>query len=365
MTQQSEEQVIELIDQIYDAALTPERWGAVLERIGRQIDATSGTSLWFGQSGLQLVRADIWNVSDEALRDYQLHYLAFCPRYRASRDLKAGTIYDDQAQRASSSGLLSEYYSFVDKHEIGKANIALVEKSAELTIGVNFYCSATKEFDSQAESVLSILMPHLRRATSVTSKYLDVISQADFGDALFNARLASLTVDRSGRVVRVNPSAEAVLARKDGISLVNGHLVASSLKDNVALQEQIGLATQPDDLRRARMVQSILINRPSGLAPYSVEVSVLQRRDRLAQEVALVSITEASVRLRLDHLRTAFRLTEAEIDVVSMLHSGLRPEQIADARRTSVQTVRSQIKSVFSKTGVRSQIELVTKFTGS
>ena len=361
---QSEDEIYGIIDQIYCAALAPEQWGGVVESIGRRIGATSGTSLWFNKSGLELVRADIWNVADEALREYQMHYLAFCPRYRASRDLEAGAIYNDETQRQSSAALKREYYDFVDQYEIGKANIALVERRDELTIGVNFYCSATREFDEKSKSVLSILIPHLRRATNVTNRYLDVIDKADFGEAIFNAQPATLTLDRSGRVVRVNPAAELLLAERDGIALMNRCLMASSVKDDALLQEQIGLAVQPGDLRRSRKVQSILITRHSGCAPYCVEVSALRRTAQIAHEVALVTITEAPKKLRLLHLTRTFGLTDAEAEVVAMLQDGQRPEQIAEARNTSTQTVRSQIKNVYSKTGVRSQIELLSRLIG-
>ena len=361
---QSEDKISGLIDQIYDAALAPEKWRGVVEGIGRQIGATSGTSLWFNKSGLELVRADIWNVSDEALRDYQAHYLAFCPRYRASRELAAGTIYNDYAHRQSDASLKREYYSFVDKYEIGKANIALVERSYDLTIGVNFYCSANREFDEKSSAILSLLMPHLRRATNVTSKYLDVIDRADFGEAIFNAQPATFTLDRSGRVVRVNPAAEFLLAKKDGLLLVNRCLMASSEKDNALLQEQIALAVQPGDLRRSLKVQSLLISRASGAAPFCVEVSTLERDVRMAQEVALFTVTEAPKKIRVVHLKRAYGLTDAEVEVVAMLQDGKRPEQIAETRKTSIQTVRSQIKNVYSKTGVRSQIELLSKING-
>lgn len=90
-----------LIDRIYAAAMHPETWGEVIATVGEKIGATSGTSLWFGRGGLELLRAEIWNVNPEALSEYQDHYLAFCPRFRVSRGLDVGAVYDDSRMRQS------------------------------------------------------------------------------------------------------------------------------------------------------------------------------------------------------------------------------------------------------------------------
>lgn len=360
----SEEEVSDLIDLIYEAAFAPENYQRVIESIGREIGATSGTSLWFSQSGLQLTRADIWNVADEALRDYQLHYLPFCPRFRASLNLNAGVIYNDEAQRSSSRVLDREYYDFVDRHDIGKANIALIERSDDLTIGLNFYCSARSSFSDQSEHLLTTLMPHLRRATHLTSKYLKVIERADFAAALFDAQTAAITLDSAGDVVSVNQVAEVTLNLKDGLRLEGRRLVASSASDNNALREEISHVLSVSPLARPETGQPLLLRRPSGLAPYCIQVNPLHRKNRFAQEVALLTLTEAPPRLQLTHLKTEFGLTTAETEVVTMLRSGLGPDQIADRRRTSIQTVRSQIKSIYSKTGARSQLELMAMLSG-
>lgn len=358
---QTVERLNGLIDKIYDAALQPGRWGEVVADIGQAIGATSGTSLWFNKSGLELIRADIWNVSDTALQEYQWHYLAFCPRFKASRGLEAGAVYSDHAERASSNSLAREYFGFMDRHEIGVGLIALAEKRQDLTIGVNFYRDAPGEFDDEANSILSVLMPHLRRATNITARYRDIIERADFGDAMFETQVATLVLDGAGRVVRLNRAAEAVLAQKDGLALANRLPVAVKSTDNHALHHEIGRAVRPSDPGATGNGQPVLIGRPSGRAPYVVSVTPLRRPEKFGGEVALMTISEPSPPLRLRHAEAVFHLTPAEGQVTALLCEGQRPDQIAAIRNTSVQTVRSQIKSIYAKMGVRSQIEMIAR----
>jgi len=81
-----------LIDRIYAAALFPETWRDVVAEVGSTIGATSATSLWFGEGGTQLLQAHVWNIDPDALVEYQQHYLAFCPRYRASPAVRPAAL---------------------------------------------------------------------------------------------------------------------------------------------------------------------------------------------------------------------------------------------------------------------------------
>jgi DNA-binding CsgD family transcriptional regulator len=53
-------------------------------------------------------------------------------------------------------------------------------------------------------------------------------------------------------------------------------------------------------------------------------------------------------------------LTEAEIQVAQALAEGMRAADIAVLRGVSIDTVRSQRKIIYRKTGASSQVELMT-----
>ncbi len=58
-------------------------------------------------------------------------------------------------------------------------------------------------------------------------------------------------------------------------------------------------------------------------------------------------------------LRTTFRLTGAECRIVKGLLDGLSPREIGELAGTSINTVNTQLKSVFSKTGVHRQADVI------
>ncbi len=61
----------------------------------------------------------------------------------------------------------------------------------------------------------------------------------------------------------------------------------------------------------------------------------------------------------IDSLMRGYRLTSAEAAVAQALASERPVSEIADARGVSIATVRAQLRSIFEKTGVRSQAQLV------
>jgi len=81
----------------------------------------------------------------------------------------------------------------------------------------------------------------------------------------------------------------------------------------------------------------------------------------LADCQAMVILIDPDARSRTPEmtLRSAFRLTEAEARVATQLALGNSLESVADQFGIAKETARSQLKSIFAKTGVHRQAELV------
>ena len=353
-----------LIDQIYAAPLHPGSWGKVVADVGAALGATSATSLWFGQGGADLLRVDQWNVDPEALAIYQDHFLPNCPRYRASRDLEVGAVYDDRRERAAQDDRSRAYYDFMDRYDLGLAQIALAEKRPALTIGMNFYNRVGDGMSADGGRILAQLAPHFRRACNLTQTLGDVVERAALADAWFASRTASVTLDMSGNVVRLNDAAEKLLALADGLTMAKRRLVAASAADQDRLRAEIALA-----LRTASVVETnpaggfVLLTRPSGRPAYAL--SAIPLHGAQTRERVILTISQTVPHLPPEALRRAFGLTATEARITAALAEGKSPDQIALDRGVSLQTVRSQMKAIYSQLGVGSQAELVSRVTAA
>ena len=93
----------------------------------------------------------------------------------------------------------------------------------------------------------------------------------------------------------------------------------------------------------------------------SVEIAVIKEEPLLADiyVITLDPLEEQTIGLRL--LMETFQLTEAEAQIVRLVHQGTTRTSIATLRGSTINTVRSQMKPIFKKLGVRSQRELIKK----
>lgn len=83
------------------------------------------------------------------------------------------------------------------------------------------------------------------------------------------------------------------------------------------------------------------------------------------QRFAIVRSSNFVWSSRLDEIfSTAFDLTRAETDIIRLIVEGGSVQDVANARKSNVATVRSQIKSIYSKTGTRNQTEFLRMTLG-
>lgn len=148
--------------------------------------------------------------------------------------------------------------------------------------------------------------------------------------------------------------------------------IAFGLTGNHALT---ALPFEPDDIEtlrgvlrqvangRGERVVTLRIHSVLTGSPVIVRVSEIEMPDR--SPLALVRSTELVWPLGFaDIVQEAFGLTDAEVEIVQSITLGLPIRDIAAARRRSQETVRTQMRSILSKTETHSQSELVRVVLG-
>jgi DNA-binding CsgD family transcriptional regulator len=171
--------------------------------------------------------------------------------------------------------------------------------------------------------------------------------------------VTAFIVNANSTVQQQNESARNLLAGDESIRVANSRLRFSDSALNATLEAALRNATQPS--RRS----SVFPVRAGKNEVYEVNVSPLKPADKSGPAAALPLALVVIVRPLPDAERIARRvrrlygLTEAEARVAAALALGETVEQIAVAHGVRVSTVRAQVRSIFEKTGVHRQTDLV------
>ncbi len=210
-----------------------------------------------------------------------------------------------------------------------------------------------KVFDRGTLDMLERLKPHLARVARLLGE------QADAG-VLQAAPTALVDVLSTGLCV-LNTRLQVVYANKSALSLLEG---TGPLQVRLNTLSALGSAAQ-SQLRRAvsmatgfpRQARSFCPN-PDDVLPRRLQIRVLplDEQANLARApggpFALLFLARGTSPLKSDELCQLFDLTPSEAELVRLLSLGLSPAICADRRGVSISTVRTQLKSVYAKTGV-------------
>jgi DNA-binding CsgD family transcriptional regulator len=162
-------------------------------------------------------------------------------------------------------------------------------------------------------------------------------------------------------IVSMSPSAERMLVAGAPLCARAGRLIAADLGDDAGLDAAVRQASLVT--AGARQGGRWTLRGPGCGSPLPIDLFPLPRRmtGPLSQAQVLLTLGSAASGVTADQtdLRRAYGLTGAEAAVARLLADGHDLRAIAARRGSSVQTVRSQLKTIFEKTGTHRQAELV------
>lgn len=221
-----------------------------------------------------------------------------------------------------------------------------------------------RPFTSDDLALCNRLVPHLREAYDLTLETMAADQdRLAFSRVIDRIPLGILLVDPSGRLVLSNLQGRSILEEADGFSLVDGNVVLGTGSAQAGLTS--ALATASHDGATAAL--PLGVPRPSGRRPYAMSVHPLPgppvvRGPAGTRDAVLslfVSDPEAAKVYPPGALQNLYGLTPTEEELVHLLVGGVTIEDAAERRGVKVNTVRSQVKAIYSKTNSHHVGELV------
>lgn len=221
-------------------------------------------------------------------------------------------------------------------------------------------------FSDRDRALCARLLPHLRCSLD----FHDLLERREsmgnlYSEAVNRLSIASMVLDEAGNVIQLNGVARALLEQADGLKLVGSRLEASYPSDNRELYRFIRFAAESRATLGAEPVSAALsIARPSGQVGLGVVIEPIRSSGWVeghGQPVVMVYVRDAmgGVQMSSQLAQELFTFTPAETTLALQLANGLSLEEAAEKLGITRNTGRAHLRSIFAKTGIKRQAELV------
>jgi DNA-binding CsgD family transcriptional regulator len=166
-----------------------------------------------------------------------------------------------------------------------------------------------------------------------------------------------IVTDNTGRVIEMNRAGEAIVQLGDGLFIREGRLCARRVFETARVAKLIAVATEEQTrMAGGRMV----IGRCDGLPPYVLAVMPLHAAPVDDRRLAMIIIVDPARYVPSERdLVDLFGLSPAEARVAAALMTGKSLADISAASGVQITTVRTQLRSILRKVGVKRQFDLV------
>ncbi len=212
----------------------------------------------------------------------------------------------------------------------------------------------------EEDAISQIFLPHIARSIEISRPF--ILLQQRFNavlSVLDRFKIGLAIVNAKGSIVVANREAEVAFFAENGLTqsrekkiLLKGDEAQAQLTKAIADAHETNTSTVLCTPKRAEGTPWVLDVFP---------LTELQGGIDGAFRGAAVFITDPDRKdvVSTEGIAQLFGLTDAESAVCGHLAQGMKTSEIADHRNTTLETVKSQVKSLFSKTATTSQTDLV------
>ncbi len=362
----TEARLSRLIGDIYACVSTGDAWPETLVNVSDFTGATSGHLLVFPGLSVPPRLSIVGGLDPASGIEYDQHYAARDPRlagmFRNINDVVAcHQVVDPDA--FDRSEIVNDFLLKWDARFCLAAIFPVAEGcygvwGAMLGVSGGF-------FREEEQRRLALLLPHIRQAVSLQSRlgFLEA-QKTTFERALDLLATAVFAIDRRCRLHYTNQVGEQVLREAFPLRCheyclegarpsIDTALKAEAARNAGTFDGTVGIVRtnkvvvgESHDAPGTLLFYPLRGHAAAGILPGAEIIVFLLRGEDCRPPTSML-------------LRVALGLTTAEADLALALSAGERLRDIAERKGVSLETARSQLKSIFLKTKTRRQSEII------
>lgn len=367
--------LLELVGDVYDAALDAELWPDVLQKSCAFVGGSMANLFSHDSIRNSANRFYSWGDDPHYSRLYMEKYAALNPLFPAGMFFPTGQIYGQadiiphaelQQSRFYKEWMKPQgYIDFVgcnlEKSATSVAPLAVIRHERDGYV------------DDAARNRMGALVPHVRRALLI-GKVIDLnkVEASALADTLDGLAAGLFLLDAASRLVHANVSGHRMLANeRDDVVLraVSGRISAIDPTAERALQETFAACGAGDAGVGERGI-AVPLSAASGelYVAHVLPLTSAQRRRAGVSHAAVAAmfVRKATVDApsSMEAFSARFNLSAAELRVLLAIVNLGSVAEVAEVLGIGAGTVRSHLHRLFEKTGARRQADLVKLVAG-
>jgi DNA-binding CsgD family transcriptional regulator/PAS domain-containing protein len=361
-------ELLDLVGDIYDCAIEPDRWTQTLERFARHVGLRSAGIVLKNPSKRDFKIKYGWGGDPQWRARYRETYFALNPAMTAG-------WFTDIDEPVTCSGFAGQeewlrcrmYREWMAPQGfLDAAGLNLIKNAVSHAMVSVIRSDEQGWFTDEVMEVLCRLNPHIRRAVVIT----DLLDARALRDDMLSATLDLLTVgivlvDANARIVHANHAGLEMLDARAAVRRADDQLSARDPKAAQDLQQAIATAANrnPMDFPKSGIAVPVASAHGADLAAW-----VLPLDRGLRNELAAPFAASVAVFLRAlgdaspfpgELFVKRYGISPAECRVLMMLVQGMSLREAAEALGISQPTAKTHLQRLFQKTGTDRQADLM------
>lgn len=367
--------MIDLVGQIYDAALDHAQWPRLVRQMAATFNSKSALLRVMDRQCEQVSLTVAHGYDEQFFGPYQEHYIHMDPFNAYLMDRPAGTMCCTPQIMPMNEFTRTEYYNdYARPQDIYYAGGGFVLRDDTATAVLGFQRNkAMGAYAPEELQKMAVLATHLQRAFLLSRHVGQLQQQAQAVEQLLAQRpFGVILVNEFGKAAFLNRRAETLVRIQPQLDFSEGRIRLSDRKAAAQLDRLVRGAIDTSLGRGMSAGGALRLAAPTtDVEPIVVVVTPL-RLDAQATVLsgprycAALFLGSENERQAIDQqiLNSLYTLTPAEARLAVELANGRDLDEISQEFTITKHTARAQLKAIFHKTGCRRQAELVKLLLG-
>ncbi|MBC3806977.1 hypothetical protein H8K52_06410 [Undibacterium seohonense] len=353
----------DIISNFYEGIIDPSKQTNALRQLADLYGSehVAITSLHKRHKATSVIQSS--GLSDDAVFAFQNYYHVLEPSLAFLHQFVRGQWYVDYEQIGRKAMANSEFYQdFMRPNGFGALSVTplLSDQNLDCFLTVQYKNIDKSEKSNDLRNIKSLL-PHLQRSLQLQSHFDSLkLDKQLLASSLHASSLGMIIVCENRIVHFINQAAESILRRRHEIKITGNKFEVPNSSSN----KVVNAINAACGIKGPRVSSGIKLGLNNQLNLHLIVTplpSFFHPHHTFSNNFALIVVQDLSIPMHTKEflLTQMYGLSVAEARVTCALLKGSTPKQIATDSGVAISTIRSQLKSIFSKTGTTKQTELM------